>query len=66
MNPKKLVEIDEELLACAQGILGTQSVDDTIREALLLAVRRGEVKALSSMEGPDLDEPKDTARAWSV
>lgn len=39
---KRLVEIPDELLAAAQGALGTATMKDTINQALIKTVREAE------------------------
>jgi Arc/MetJ family transcription regulator len=38
--PKRLIDLDDELLAAAQGELGTTGVSDTVRIALQQAAAR--------------------------
>ena len=65
---KTSVEIDEELLQLAKGILATTTVRETVEEAFREVVRgearREEVEALASMRGMDLDKPEIMTRAW--
>jgi Arc/MetJ family transcription regulator len=65
---KTSVEINEELLRLAQGILATTTVRETVEEAFREVVRgqarREEVEALSTMQKMDLDKPEIMARAW--
>jgi Arc/MetJ family transcription regulator len=62
------VEIDEQLLAAAQKILGTKTIKDTIEAALnevaRAEARRQEVEALAGMKGLDLANPEIMSRAW--
>jgi Arc/MetJ family transcription regulator len=65
---KTSVEINEELLAAVQRILGTTTVKDTIEEAFREVVkeeaRRQEVEALTRMEGLDLADPEVMSGVW--
>jgi len=65
---KTSVEINEELLAAVQRILGTTTVKDTIEEAFREIVkeeaRRQEVEALTRMEGLDLADPEVMSGVW--
>ncbi len=65
---KTSVEINEELLRLAQGILATTTVRETVEEAFREVVRsqarREEVEALTTMQGMDLGDPEIMARAW--
>jgi Arc/MetJ family transcription regulator len=65
---KTSVEINEELLRLAQGILATTTVRETVEEAFREVVRgqarREEVEALSTMQEMDLDKPEIMAQAW--
>jgi Arc/MetJ family transcription regulator len=65
---KTSVEINEELFAAAQKILGTRTIKDTIEAALHEVVRtqarREEVEALSEMKGLDLADADVMAKAW--
>ena len=65
---KTSVELNEELFAAAQKILGTRTIKDTIEAALSEVVRaqarREEVEALSEMKGLDLGDAKVMAKAW--
>ena len=65
---KRLIDIDDDLLAEASEILGTQTMKETVDEALS-EVRRAELRRqlvdqLSTMEGLDLDNDEVMARAW--
>lgn len=65
---KKLVDIDEDLLARARNLLGAetmkQTVNDALLEVVLLAERRTHAARLASMEGLDLDDDEVMAGAW--
>lgn len=65
---KTSVEINEELLRLAQGILATKTVRETVdqafREVVRGQARREEVEALAAMREMDLDKPEIMARAW--
>ena len=66
---KKLVEIDEEVLAQATEILGGSTVKDTVNQALAevvrLSQRRAHALRLAGMAGLDLDDGDAMARACS-
>jgi Arc/MetJ family transcription regulator len=64
---KARIEIDEELLAAAQRVLPTATLQETIDAAFLeslRAARREEVEALSTMRGMDLSDPDVRFGAW--
>jgi len=58
------VEIDEELLATVQRLLGTTTADGTVEAAFRAVLRREEVKALSMMQGMDLANDEIMNHAW--
>ena len=65
---KRLIDIDDDLLAEASEILGTSTMKETVNEALS-EIRRAELRRqlvvrLSTMEGLDLDNDEIMARAW--
>lgn len=69
MSTRKIsAEISEELLAAAQSILGTATLEDTIEEALQEVVRaearQEEIHALPRMEGMDLADLEVMSGAW--
>ena len=65
---KRLIDVDDELLAKAKAALGTRTMKDTVNEALSEAAktarRRRHAERLSRMEGLDLDDAKTMAGAW--
>jgi len=65
---KRLVDIDDDLLARAREILGTATMKDTVNGALdevvKLDLRRRHLERLVSMEGLDLDDPDVMSGAW--
>jgi Arc/MetJ family transcription regulator len=65
---KRLVDIDDELLAQAREVLGTATMKDTVnrslREVVNAELRRDHVRRLTTMEGLDLDDPEVMAGAW--
>jgi Arc/MetJ family transcription regulator len=65
---KRLVDVDDELLARAQEILGTKTMKDTVNGALGETVRRQlwrrHIERLRTMEGLDLDDPDVMKSAW--
>ena len=58
---KRLVDIDDDLLARVREILGTPTMKDTVNGALeevvKLELRRRHAQQLATMEGLDHDEP---------
>ncbi len=60
------LDIDEDMLARARGILGTTGVKDTVNEALLEVVRREAGKKLIKRlkENEDLANPEIMKQAW--
>jgi Arc/MetJ family transcription regulator len=65
---KRLVDIDDELLAQAKVLLGTDTMKDTVNQALREVIntelRRRHVIQLIEMDGLDLDDPEVMAGAW--
>lgn len=65
---KRLVDIDDQVLENARGVLGTHTIKDTVGEALRRAVaadaRRRHVEALAGGGLPDLGDPLVMAGAW--
>lgn len=65
---KKLVDIDEELLAQAAAILGAETMKETVNRSLaeIIAreVRRRHAERLRTMDGLDLDDPDVMTPAW--
>ncbi|MBC8195354.1 MAG: type II toxin-antitoxin system VapB family antitoxin [Acidimicrobiia bacterium] len=65
---KRLIDIDDDLLADARSILETNTMKDTVNRALE-EIQRGEVLRkhairLTTMEGLDLDDPEVMKGAW--
>jgi Arc/MetJ family transcription regulator len=65
---KTSVAIDEELLAEAREILETDTIRDTVHQALLEVIRararHEEIAALRNMEGMELDDDDVMSKAW--
>ncbi len=65
---KRLVDIDDDLLARVREILGTPTMKDTVNGALeevvKLELRRRHARQLATMEGLDLDDPDVMSGAW--
>lgn len=65
---KTSVDIDDDLLEQARGLLGTSSIKETIhcalREIVRAEARRQEVAALVSMDGLDLADEEIMKDAW--
>ncbi|MGH9126962.1 MAG: type II toxin-antitoxin system VapB family antitoxin [Acidimicrobiales bacterium] len=65
---KRLVDIDDDLLDTAAGILGASTMKETVNrsleEVVLAARRRQHARRLVSMDGLDLDNPKVMSGAW--
>jgi Arc/MetJ family transcription regulator len=65
---KRLVDIDDELLAQATELLGAstmkEAVNGALEEVVLLAHRRRHADRLASMKGLDLDDPVVMSAAW--
>ena len=69
MSTKKTsILIDEELLEAAGKALGTETMRDTVeqalREVLRSQARAAEVEALSEMDGLDLADPDVMSKTW--
>ena len=66
--PKRLVDIDDELLAEATKVLGAKTMKDTVNGALEYVVRgaalRRDFERLRTMKGIDLDKPEVMKGAW--
>lgn len=65
---KRLVEIDDDLLAEATLVLGASTMKEAVNASLeavvLTARRRRHSDRLHSMEGLDLDKPRVMSGAW--
>jgi Arc/MetJ family transcription regulator len=65
---KRLIDVDDQILAKAQAALGTRTMKDTVNQALSevtkAALRRRHAERLSRMEGLELDEADTMAGAW--
>jgi Arc/MetJ family transcription regulator len=65
---KRLIEIDDELLANAQRILGAPTMKAAVTEALEEVVkhelRMQHLQRLATMDGLDLDKPEVMKGAW--
>ena len=65
---KTTLELDEELFARAQRVLGTRGLKATVarafEEVLALDARRRASEQLQQMDGVDLDDPEVMASAW--
>lgn len=65
---KTSVQINEQLFEAVRRVLATRTVRETVEKAfeevLRAEARRQEVRALSAMEGMDLDDPAVMAGAW--
>jgi Arc/MetJ family transcription regulator len=65
---KRLVDIDDELLAEASAVLGAATMKEAVNRSLesvvLAARRRRHSQRLETMGGLDLDKPKVMAGAW--
>lgn len=65
---KKLIDIDDTLLAQAKEALGTTTQRETVTRALDEVVRRAlqveSIQMLSDGELPDLADPEIMAGAW--
>ena len=65
---KRLVDINDSLLAEAREVLGTATMKDTVNRALeevvARALRKRHVQQLVTMEGLDLDDPEIMKGAW--
>jgi Arc/MetJ family transcription regulator len=66
--PKKLIDIDEEMLSRATEVLGAATMKETVNEALAevvrLAQRRVHAHRLVAMDGLDLDDEATMEDAW--
>ena len=65
---KRLVDIDDELLAKAKQFLDAATIKETVNRALdasvRLELRKRFLDRLARMEGLDLDKPEVMRRAW--
>lgn len=65
---KRLVDIDDELLRTATGVLGTATMKQTVNRALEEVVhanrRRRHADRLARRQGLDLHDPEVMAKAW--
>lgn len=62
------IDLDDQLLASVQELLGTESAQATVYRSLEevrdLFLRREHVERLTHMEGLDLDDPEVMRGAW--
>ncbi|MBK5306886.1 MAG: hypothetical protein JJD92_09390 [Frankiaceae bacterium] len=65
---KRLVDIDDDVLAAARTALGTRTIKDTVNRALsdasAAALRRQFVARVAAGGLPDLGDPDVMAAAW--
>lgn len=65
---KRLVDIDDSLLAEASAVLGASTMKEAVNRSLesvvLAARRRQHADRLEAMRGLDLDKPKVMLGAW--
>lgn len=65
---KRLVDIDDELLARAREFLGSRTIKETVNGALdeycRWQLRLRHFERLQTMEGLDLDKPEVMKGAW--
>jgi Arc/MetJ family transcription regulator len=66
--PKRLIDLDDELLAAAKGELGTTGVSDTVRIALRQAVARSaRARQIEWLEQGGLEgmaNPEERGQVW--
>ncbi|MGB8210502.1 MAG: DUF2191 domain-containing protein [Mycobacterium sp.] len=66
--PKRLIDLDDELLAAAQGELGTTGVSDTVRIALQqAAARSARARQIEWLEHGGLEgmaNPEERGEVW--
>lgn len=60
------LDVDEDMLAKAQNILGTKGIKDTVDEALREVLRQDAWRKLRAwvVENDDLRDPEIMAKAW--
>ncbi len=60
------LDVDKDMLAKAQNILGTKGIKDTVAEALREVLRQDAWRKLRAwaIENDDLRDPEITAKAW--
>jgi Arc/MetJ family transcription regulator len=65
---KRLVDIDDDLLAQATTILGASTMKEAVNRSLesvvVAALRRRHAERLDDMRGLDLDDPQVMSGAW--
>lgn len=65
---KRLVDIDDDVLAAARAALATTTIKETVNRALAesaaVAARRRFLERMIAHGLPDLDDPGVTAGAW--
>ncbi|CAN5584358.1 hypothetical protein BH23ACT3_BH23ACT3_18960 [soil metagenome] len=65
---KTLIDVDDDVLAAAQQVLGTSTKKDTVNRALAevaaLAARRRDLDRLARDRAADLRDPDVVASAW--
>ena len=61
---KRLVDIDDEALEAARAQLGTDTIKDTVNQALNLAGHRHEAKVAQALEVLGSAKLADRGEAW--
>ena len=65
---KRLIDVNDEVLAQASQVLGARTMKDTVNQALAevvrLALRRAHAERLTAMDGLDLGDEEVMAEAW--
>lgn len=65
---KRLVDVDDDLVAGAREVLGTATLKATVnaalREVVDRAVRLAHLERLRTLDGLDLDDPAVMRDAW--
>ncbi len=65
---KRLVDIDDDLLAQAKEFIGSRTIKETVNRALdeycRWQLRLRHIERLSTMDGLDLDNPEVMKGAW--
>ncbi len=65
---KRLVDIDDDLLAEAKAVLDArtmkEAVNGALREVVHTSLRRRHADRLAKMDGLDLEDPDIRDRAW--
>ena len=61
---KHLIDLDEVSLVAARAALGTQTIKDTVNQALLMATEGHRERVAAALDALAASPPEDRADAW--